>query len=497
VIRQWSQGAELALDNPLPVVSLPATVLLRMMGYLAVPELALLCKVSKHWNVLSEFDALWLALRRPASEHVRDMLSIKALGEGREGADIYVYTPKWHRREKDTVKGIHTFSKLEDEEGCYYLLGPDPPVTSGVRDGYCLPIVIDNGAMTTLAGFAGYRKPMVDMASLTAQSCMVTPATEPLMLQDSKGRVKLHSMARDCSRYPYLVGREVSELALRDLSHAFRFNSHVFADQPEYWEDLTDLWASVFEQLGVDSSAHPVLLTMPVLAPTSLGEKMLQIMFDVFDVPVCHIEQAPLLSIFSYGKPTGLVVDIGESSAQIAPIYEGHLLHHHMRRVKHISGRAATEQLMSNWAATDSDVVLGRTHHEAVTTARDIKHRMVFTPENYAKEIQEESKSCYPRFVKDNLGKDKELWLHEELLNCGEMFFNPSLILGDADASIKSIQQLCADVILACDVDTRDGLAKNILLSGAPANTVCSYCAVCVVIRHPCLCCLAHAARFW
>jgi len=56
--------------------------------------------------------------------------------------------------------------------------------------------------------------------------------------------------------------------------------------------------------------------------------------------------------------------------------------------------------------------------------------------------------------------------LHRALLTCGETCFTPKAILEDDDASIVSIQELCAKVVSHCDVDTRNALLGNVFLSG-------------------------------
>mmetsp|Transcript_47992 Transcript_47992/g.94231 ORF Transcript_47992/g.94231 Transcript_47992/m.94231 type:complete len:424 (+) Transcript_47992:2-1273(+) len=337
---------------------------------------------------------------------------------------------------------------------------------SGISNGDCLPVVIDNGALTTTAGFAGFKSPIVCLSSLLANPLQedFKGVTRYVPL-NRNGTVSLQDADSNCYRYPFLVGDEVSEQALyRDLEKAYRVNPSVFCDSPN-WTDLTCFWAEVFDKLGVDTSAHPVLLTQPVLAPAALREKTLAVMFEVFDVPACAMIQAPILTVFSYGQPTGLVIDIGESSTQVVPVFEGCVLEHACMRVKHICGAASTAQLLSNF--NDSDFVLGRTQYEKVWTARDIKKRLVYTSSNYAADIEDElKKMAYHKRVKNKAGQDVDLWLHEELLRCGEMFFQPQLILDDADDSIISIQELVAQVVNKCDIDTREGLLRHVLLSG-------------------------------
>lgn len=66
----------------------------------------------------------------------------------------------------------------------------------------------------------------------------------------------------------------------------------------------------------------------------------------------------------------------------------------------------------------------------------------------------------------DGIKRPHSVTLHRALLACGETCFSPKDILQDHDASIVSIQQLCAKVVANCDVDTRNALLSNVFLSG-------------------------------
>ena len=67
-------------------------------------------------------------------------------------------------------------------------------------------------------------------------------------------------------------------------------------------------------------------------------------MFEIFGVPRVYFASAPAMAMYGAGHTTGIVVDIGETTTCVSPIYEsfvvtkavqygkvsGHALTHHM-----------------------------------------------------------------------------------------------------------------------------------------------------------------------
>merc|ERR1711879_1134979 len=103
-------------------------------------------------------------------------------------------------------------------------------------------------------------------------------------------------------------------------------NSSVFCDAPSSWEDVEELWTFLFDTLDLDMRDHPLLVTQPILAPLALKRDMMEVLFEKFEVPALFVAEAPLLSAYAYGESSGLVVDIGHSSAQVVPLIDGFMM---------------------------------------------------------------------------------------------------------------------------------------------------------------------------
>jgi actin-related protein len=113
------------------------------------------------------------------------------------------------------------------------------------------------------------------------------------------------------------------------------------------------------------------------LNPKANREKLLQVLFETFNVPAAYIGTTAVSGLYASGRTTGVCVSSGDGITTIVPIYEGYALPHSIVRSA-IAGRNITDYLMK---------LMTETGYSFTTTAereivRDIKEKLAFVAES-------------------------------------------------------------------------------------------------------------------
>lgn len=87
-----------------------------------------------------------------------------------------------------------------------------------------------------------------------------------------------------------------------------------------------------------------MFLTQAAITPNKQTEKMAEFFFETIQAPAIFVAPQPLLSMYSSGRGTGVVVDIGEGVTTFFPVYDGYAITPYIRRVD-LGGKEMTQYL--------------------------------------------------------------------------------------------------------------------------------------------------------
>ena len=180
-------------------------------------------------------------------------------------------------------------------------------------------IVIDTGSSLTKVGYSGEDSPRARFATVVGAN------TEKGAANLNASSVSSDPVGDDDKLY--YAGDAVFEDKERRQKLALTKPVHRTVVQD--WDALENLWEWSFtEELNVDPESFPVLLMDSVLEPKKSREMMAKIMFEKFNVKSFYVASEAVLSLFSSGVTSGLVLECGDEISRAVPIFEGFALRH-------------------------------------------------------------------------------------------------------------------------------------------------------------------------
>ncbi|KAK8850085.1 hypothetical protein M9Y10_018196 [Tritrichomonas musculus] len=276
-------------------------------------------------------------------------------------------------------------------------------------------IVIDNGSGMMKAGWAGEEIPKSVFPSI------VSHAQNNIFFGD---QALLHQI-NAYIRYPIQRG------SIND------------------WDNLEKIYEYIFQRvLKTDSSKNPILITRSYGNPKEESEKMIELMFETFNVPSFYTSYQSRLSLCASGRTNGIVLEIGDGTTQVMSTFDGEIIQHASTKIN-FGGTDITNYIQRMLFDKGCD----RTCKS--NTFEEIKEKYCYVKLNYDDQ-NEKGNIDYILPDGNTITIDRERYTAPELL------FRP-----DYNGLLKvGIHDLIFDNIQKVNSDARKDLYANIVLSG-------------------------------
>ena len=142
---------------------------------------------------------------------------------------------------------------------------------------------------------------------------------------------------------------------------------------------MRKIWNHIFNnELLVSPDEHNIMIIEPAHSLKSDREKVTNVMFEKFTAHGFYLANSAVLSLFSNGRTSGIVVESSFDSTDIVPVFEGYAMPHSSIKFD-LGGEDLTKFMV--------DLLEPKGHNlsadDVYLAARDIKHRHCFIVEEY------------------------------------------------------------------------------------------------------------------
>ncbi|KAJ4251473.1 actin [Fusarium torreyae] len=213
---------------------------------------------------------------------------------------------------------------------------------------------------------------------------------------------------------------------------------------------METIWNYTFNELNIKPENQPLLMSEAPLNPNSNREKMCETIFERFNVPAFYVSIAAVLALYASGRGNGIVLDSGEGTTHVVPVYQGYTFPHAVSRAG-FSGCDLTDYMVR--LLGERGYILSSSGQRE--TAREIKESLCYIESDSLRA----QGSQFQRYV---LPDGRAIDLGDECRKVPEALFNPQ----DMGINNTGIQHTILDAINRCDIDVRREFMANIILSG-------------------------------
>jgi len=223
------------------------------------------------------------------------------------------------------------------------------------------------------------------------------------------------------------------------------------------WDALEQMINYILQEtFHVESNLHPLVFPDSVMSSQSERETLVKFCFERINVPAVMLLDKHVLALFSTGKVTGIIVNIGENFTEIVPIKDAMPIVEAMVSLK-VGGKTITELLEKLLNKKD----IGFTTKLEKRSLKDIKEKVCYVSLNFDEEVKmAEKPETIEKIFETPFGEI--ITLNTERFTAPEILFTPSI--GEIDE--KSLPEAILEAVNRCSEELRKEIVKAIVVSG-------------------------------
>lgn len=298
-------------------------------------------------------------------------------------------------------------------------------------------IVIDNGSCFCKVGFSNENDPRSNFDSIVGYNKYVSSVCYEFV---KKKEYYVGSNAVE--KWPVLcIKHPVERGIICDHDYMEKVFNYIFSNE-----------------LKIDQTDHPVIITETALNPKFSREWTTEIMFEKFNIPSFYTGVNAFFSLLSSGRKNGIVLESGAEVSCSVPIIDGNPIKESIIRVP-IGGVDMTKYLMKLFK--EREYIPYDEKHTALFY--DIRKEIAYVETNFENGMKkaETTSDCNIMFNKKYLVKPLLLFNKERFM-CSELLFQPKL----DGLNFEGIDKAIFRSIINCKSDFHIDLLSNIVLSG-------------------------------
>jgi len=359
-------------------------------------------------------------------------------------------------------------------------------------------VVVDVGTCNTKAGYAGEDSPKAVfptyVGTIYSKGQDNTVGSAPKAVGEEGETEIKHANNNNNNNVQYYVGTS----AIHFRRPLMEVENPLENGLVHRWDTMEQLWDHAFHtQLRLEPSEHPLLLGEPSFNTRQIRETSTELMFEKYRIPALFISKNAVLTSFSSGKATSIVLDSGGGVTSAVPVHDGYALRKAIISST-LAGNRITEELhkylekkgvnikpsfmisRKEIRPGEFQVKLKETpnttpsymNYMVLNVVRDIKETIIRVSEN---PFDENANATIPT-VPYELPDGNTVEIGTERFAVPELLFNPSSINisggpnaeagGVSTNNFTGVHQMIYDAVSKCDLDIRRELFNNVIVTG-------------------------------